>query len=74
MSTIIEILSETDEMNILRSNLHNMGLYETLCFTLTNNKEWWFLEDSALIYSSWNDVGQCEIMLDYWEIQLYWLS
>ncbi|KKM96019.1 hypothetical protein LCGC14_1182380 [marine sediment metagenome] len=68
MSTVIEILSETDEGNILRNNLHNIGLYETLCFTLTNDQEWWFMEDRALIYSAWNDVGGCEIIITYWEI------
>ncbi len=66
MSTLDEILFKTEEEDALLSHLHYVGLYETLCFKFSNDNEWWFIKDNTLIYSEWNDTGECDFMIDYW--------
>ena len=68
MFTVGDILSTQDEVNALLGHLHYVGLYETLCFKFSNDKEWWFIQDNTLIYSEWNDIGECDFMIDYWDI------
>lgn len=37
-------------MNNIHDTLYTMGLMETLCFTATDNEDWWFLKDEILFH------------------------
>lgn len=59
-------MSTMEEIHILRDTLYEVGLLETLCFTLTDDKGHWFIVDNNIFYTWHSGSGVNNSWINPW--------